>query len=185
MNDDRIIELYWERNESALEVTASKYGRKLYAVAYHILEDAPDAEECENDTYLAAWNAMPPERPHFLLAFLSRITRNLSFKRLRAKSTQKRGGNQALLSLDELIECLPADGGFEEHLRREELSALLTSFLKGLPTVQRRVFICRYWYCESIAEIAKRFGFKESKVKMMLHKNREQLFTYLEKEGAF
>ena len=185
MDDYAIIELYFARDEAAIAETADKYGRYLYTTAYNILSSSEDAEECENDTYLAAWNAMPPERPRLLLAFLSKITRNLSFKRLRAKRAEKRGGNQAVLSLEELAECIPAGGDFNEELERREFAALINRFLLRLPIAERRAFICRYFRCESIAEIAKRLGYKESRVKMMLQKNRKQLFTFLEKEGAF
>ena len=185
MRDVDIIDLYWERDERAIGETARAYGRQCHAIAYRILNDARDADECVNDTYLGAWNAMPPQRPNVLSAFLGKITRNLSLKRWRARSAQKRGAGAVALSLDELSECLADAGGdVVEKLEAEELARLINAYLSSLPGEQRRVFLCRYWHFDSVAEIAVRFGFTESKVKMICKRTRDNLAAYLEKEGV-
>lgn len=185
MTDQRIIELFWDRNELAINETQTKYGHFCYSIAFNILRNKPDAEECENDTYLSVWNTIPPDRPMCFSAFLGKITRNLSLKRLRSCKTQKRGGNEALLSLDELLECIPDHRSFDEMINERYLTELLNAFLRALPDNERRVFICRYWYCESVKEIAQEFGFGESKVKMMLLRTRQKLLTYLTEKGVF
>ena len=186
MEDAEIVGLFWARDESAIEHAQVKYGRYCHAIALRILDDARDAEECVNDTYLGAWNAMPPHRPTVLRAFLGKITRNLSLKRWRARSAEKRGSGVAALSLDELEECLPSSGGDEvgRRLEAEELARVIDGFLADLPRDQRRIFLCRYWHFDSIADIAARFDFTESKVKMTLKRTRERMAVYLEKEGV-
>ena len=185
MHDDEIIALYWQRDERAIEQTKAKYGRHCHGIAQRILGDGRDAEECVNDTYLGAWNAMPPHRPQILPAFLGKITRNLSLKRWRARDAQKRGGGVVAVSLDELGECVPTTGNLPaERLEAAELAQLIDAFLAGLPADQRRVFLCRYWHFDSVHDIAERFGFTESKVKMTLKRTRDGLAAYLEKEGV-
>lgn len=183
VEDARIIQLFWERQESAIEQTRNKYGAYCRSIALRILNNNPDAEECVNDTYLAAWNAMPPQRPNVLSAFLGKITRNLSLKRYRASVAQKRGGGQVALSLDELEECVVGASGADDRLQAEELARLLNRFLACLPAEQRRIFMCRYWHFDSVAEIAARFGCSESKVKMTLKRTRQKLADHLGKEG--
>ena len=182
MDDSRIIELYFARDNSAIKETKTKYGRLLYSVSYNIVRSKEDAEECENDTYMSAWDCIPPNNPQVLSAFLSRITRNLSFKRLKAKNAQKRGGNTQPLPLDELIAAIP-----DRHnaISQLELTEILNTFLRALPTRERQVFICRYWYCDSIKDISRQFGFSQSKVKMMLSRTRQKLLSHLEKEEVF
>lgn len=183
MDDKRIIELYWARNESALIQTKAKYSRYCYRIAHNILQNPEESEEAENDTYLDAWNAMPPHRPSSLSAFLGKITRRIALDMLRRNNAEKRGGGQALLSLDELKECIPSENRIDESLQAAQLATLIDQFLRSLPRVERSVFICRYWHCESIKHIASQFCFTQSKVKTMLHRTRQKLKECLEKEG--
>lgn len=183
MDDGRIIKLFFARDEQALREAKSKYGPYCRSIAYGILRNWQDAEECENDTYLAAWNVIPPQRPKLLAAFLGSITRNLSLKKLRSETALKRGGNAAVLSLEELSDCIPAGNGFEQTLQLQELADKISIFLRRLPETECNVFILRYWYCDTVKQIADRFGFTQSKVKMMLHRLRAELRQYLIKEG--
>ncbi len=182
MDDSRIIELYFSRDNSAISETKQKYGRLLYSVSYNILNSREDAEECESDTYMAAWDQIPPTKPQVLSAFLSRITRNLSFKKLKAQNAQKRGGNDHTLPLDELIATIPDR---KNPITQLELTEILNAFLRELPPRERQVFICHYWYCDPIKDIARQFGFTQSKVKMMLSRTRTKLFAHLEKEEVY
>ena len=183
MDDSEIIELYFQRSEEAVTQTTSKYGKYCYQIAYHILSSREDSEESVNDTYLAAWNTMPPRRPNILSAFLGKLTRYISLDRWKKRSAQKRGGGQVALSLEELEECISGGDDPEKEVDRKELLRYLNRFLDALPETQRRVFVCRYWYLESIPEIAARFGFSESKVTAMLHRLREKLRARLQLEG--
>ncbi len=182
MDDSRIIELYFERDKSAITQTKDKYGKLLYSVSYNILHTREDAEECENDTYMSAWDCIPPNKPQVHSAFLSRITRNLSFKKLRQQTAQKRGGGNATLPLDELANSIPDSANAITQL---ELTEILNAFLRELPTRERQVFICHYWYCDSIKDIARQFGFTQSKVKMMLSRTRKKLLDHLESQEVF
>ena len=184
VDDVTIIELYWQRNEDAIAQTKAVHGAYCRGIALRVLADTRDADECENDTYLGAWNAMPSARPQNLRTFLGKIARNLALKRLRARTAEKRGGGEAALSLDELEECVSAPGSVDEHLEAEELASMLNAFLAGLSADDRRVFMCRYWHFDSVAEIAQRFGFTQSKVKMSLSRTRKKLASYLEEEGV-
>ena len=182
MTDEKIVELYWERSEEAIKETDKQYGRYFHYIAKEILQDEEDAKEIVNDTYLKAWNSIPPERPNPLKAFLGRITRQLSLNRLEQNKAQKRGGGQYLLALDGLAECIPDGSGSEDLASNIDLTDAINRFLRSLPIEQRRVFIKRYWYMSSIKEIAKDFGMRESKVKMMLLRLRKELRMFLEKE---
>ena len=183
MEDTKIVDLYLARDESALRHTAEKYGGRLRGLAERILNDAYAAEECENDTYLAAWNLIPPHEPRgYLFAFLGRITRHLAIDACRRRGAEKRGAPVCELTA-ELEECLPAAGGVEEALNAKALSQAISDFLQGCPEEQRNVFVRRYWYCDPIAAIAKRYGFSQSKVKVMLFRLRGGLKEYLEREG--
>ena len=184
MEDAAIVELYWQREERAIGETKSKYGAYCHAIAKRILNDALDADECENDAYLGAWNAMPPHRPENLGTFMGKITRNLSLKRWRARSAAKRGAGEVALSLDELGECVPSEGDVGQRLEAEELARVINTFLAGLSQDDRRMFVCRYWHFDSVADIAARFDFSASKVKMSLKRTRDKLAIYLEKEGV-
>lgn len=184
VEDARIIELYWARQESAIEHTKAKYGPYCRSIAYRILMSDRDAEECVNDTYLGAWSSMPPHRPTVLSAFLAKITRNISLKRYRARKARKRQGDEVAVSLDELEECLPATGSVEQGMEAQEVARAIDRFLADLPVEQRRMFMCRYFHFESVDGIAQRFSCSSSKVKMSLKRTRDKLATYLEKEGV-
>ncbi len=183
MEDNKIIDLYWQRDESAIEETQKKYDGYCYSIAYHILSNSEDSRECVSDTYLGAWNAMPPARPNVLRTFLGRITRNLALKIVRAYSAAKRGGGEYDLALDEILEMVAAPSNAESHLEEEALGEAINGFLGGLAPDERKVFLCRYWYFDSIEEIAGRFGFGSSKVKMMLKRTRDRLKEHLKSEG--
>ena len=183
MDDQRIVELYWSRAESAILETDKKYGAYLNSISYNILASREDAQECVNDTYHNAWNAMPPTRPSILSTFLGKITRRLSIDRWRRLNAEKRGGGELTLTLDELEDCVSGSGSVENEVERQELKKLLSDFLDTLPVIERRVFLCRYWYMDSIQSIALQFGFSKSKVASMLHRTRAKLRTVLEKEG--
>lgn len=183
MEDHAIVELYFARAEEAISETAAKYGGYCYSIAYNILNDREDSEESVSDTYLAAWNAIPPRRPAILATFLGKITRHLAIDRWRARSAQKRGGGEVILALEELEECADSSRSPEQLLARRELGSLLNRFLESLPETERHVFLCRYWYLYSVAEIASAFGFSQSKTASMLHRTRGKLRKLLEKEG--
>ncbi len=182
MDDRQIVALYWQRNQQAIEETDRRYGRYCYAIAYRILQNREDTEESVNDTYLAAWQSIPPHRPGILSAFLGRITRNLSLKKYREKTAAKRGAGEVALSLTELSECVPAAKTVEQEVELRELADSIDRFLRTLPPSESDVFVCRYWYFDSVKEIAGRFGFTESKVKMQLLRTRRKLLVWLEQE---
>lgn len=183
MDDHQIIELYWKRDESAITETAVKYGRYITGISLQILNNPEDAAECTNDTYHDAWNAMPPHRPSILSAFLGKIVRRISIDRWRRQTAAKRGGGEITLALEELKDCVSGTGNMDLELQRRELSQLINRFLDALPPVERRVFLCRYWYLDSIAAIGDQFGFSQSKTASMLHRTRKKLRALLEKEG--
>ena len=183
MEDREIVELYFRRDEQAIVQTDRKYGPYCYSVAYNVLSDQEDARECVSDTYLAAWNRIPPARPSLLGAFLGKITRHLSIDRWRRTRAFKRGGGQMELALEELKDCVSGAGTLENDLIRRETLGAVNRFLGQLSVVERNVFLCRYWYLESSQEIAEHSGFSQTKVRSMLHRIRGRLDTYLEKEG--
>lgn len=182
MEDARIIDLYWQRSEEAIVQSDVKYGAYCRAIAMQILRAAEDAEECVSDTWLAAWNAMPPQRPAVLRAFLGRLSRNLSINRSLKNTAQKRGGGEVPLALEELKECV-GSGSAEEAAETAELGRLIDRFLRTLPEVECSLFLRRYWYLDSIDAIALRYGLRAGAVKTRLHRTREKLRTYLAKEG--
>ena len=184
MDDQSIVELYWSRSENAISETDVKYGRYLNSISYNILANHEDAQECVNDTYHNAWNTMPPDRPSVLSTFLGKITRRLSIDRWRRLNAEKRGGGELTLALDELENCVSGSGNVENEIERRELAKLFNGFLDTLPVTERRVFLCRYWYMDSVPSIAQQFGFSESKVTSMLHRTRNKLRVLLEKEGC-
>ena len=183
MKDTQILDLYWARDERAIAETQKSYGRYCYSIAFHILEDREDADECTNDTWLRAWNAIPPGRPGRLALFLGTITRNLSLDRWKGRHTMKRGGGEMVLALDELAECVPGRNHTEEAVEAAELERLLNVFLHTLPERDCNVFLRRYWYVEEYGIIADRYGLKLNTVKTILHRTRRKLKDYLEKEG--
>lgn len=183
MEDKQIVELYLQRKEHAIDETAAKYGNYCFSIANNILGNREDAEETVSDTFVGAWNAIPPHCPGNLGTFLGKITRRLSIKRWRANQTLKRGGGEMALALEELAGCIPAEHDMERDMEAAELSRILNRFVRNLPQTERNVFVCRYWYLDSIQAIAKRYGFSQSKVKSMLSRTRKKLQTHLEKEG--
>ena len=183
MEDSKIIDLYWARKEQALSETDAKYGSYCRTIAHNILHNHEDTEECVSDTWLHAWNAMPPQRPGVLSAFLGRITRNLSFDRCKYQQAEKRGGGALPLALDELGECIPARSGVEHELEHRELAAAIDAFLRALPEKECNLFLRRYWCVDTIEDIANSFGFSQSKVKSMLLRTRKKLRRELEQEG--
>lgn len=183
MTDEEIVSLYLSRDESAISQTRDKYGCRLRAVSYNILRDSGASEECENDSYMAAWGAIPPAKPvNCLYAFLARIIRNLSLNRLRDSKRIKRSGELVCLS-DELEELISSPDDTECEVESRELAHLVSGFLRALPEKKRLIFLRRYWYTDSTAELAKRFGMSESNVKTTLCRIRAELKKYLEKEG--
>lgn len=183
MDDEKIVDLYWSRSESAISETAAKYGNYCYSIAYNILTNNEDAEESVSDTYLAAWEAMPPRRPSILATFLSKITRNLSIDRWRSRNRYKRGGGEIILALEELGDCAADGETVEKAYERKQLALVFNRFLETLPETERRIFLCRYWYMDSICDIANYFSFSNSKVTSMLHRTRGKLHAVLKKEG--
>lgn len=182
MDDERIVELYWARSEEAITETAAKYGPYCHYISYNILRSHEDAEECVNDTYVRAWNNMPPRRPNRLATFLGKITRNLSLNRHKTLHAVKRGGDEMALALAELEECV-GGSDVEEAVEERRLTACIDAFLASLSRSKRRVFVRRYWYLSPIEEIAAEYGMSESKVTSMLFRLRKQLRAELEKEG--
>jgi len=183
VDDLQIIDLYWARTEAAISETKKKYGRYCHSIAYRILHNEEDSEECVSDTYLKAWESMPPHRPSALKLFLGKIIRNLSLDRYDQRTAGKRGYGEIPLALEELRECVPAMDTAERVVEDIALAELFDQFLAGLPAEGRRVFVLRYWHLYSIREIAAICGFGESKVKTSLMRNRNQLKQLLEKEG--
>ena len=181
MDDLHIIELYFARDERAIRETDVKYGKLCHGIAYNILKNREDSEECVSDTYMGVWNAVPPTRPQNLMAFVCRIARNLALKRVEAAARQKRS-QATLVSLDELAEILP-DESLASGLTDEGLGKLISDFLRREKADVRVVFIRKYYFFDSIEDIAKRCGFTESKVKNMLYHTRNKLREYLIKEG--
>ena len=182
MEDQGIIALFFMRSEQANEETDKKYGGYCYSIAYNILSNREDSEESVSDTYLAAWNAIPPRRPNFLNAFLAKMTRHISIDRWRKRSAQKRGGGEIILALDELEECEDTHN-VETELAKKELTQVLNAFLSSLPETERNVFLCRYWYLDSIQTISGISGFSQSKVTSMPHRLRGKLRKKLSEEG--
>ncbi len=183
MEDSAIVALYWDRNESALRETSEKYGRYLMKIAWNILADREDSEESVNDTYLHAWNAMPPHRPQVLSTFLGKITRHLSIDIYRKRHSAKRGGSEYALSMDELTDCVPGGGSPEEAIEARELAGSINRFLKELTPEARKLFVCRYYYFDPLADAASSLGMTEGKAKTLLFRTRRKLKEYLEKEG--
>ena len=185
MDDKQIIALYHERSETAILETANKYGHYCSYIAYHILYNEQDSEECVNDTYFRAWQAIPPQCPNQLSVFLGKITRNLALDKYRYYNREKRGNGQMALILDELQECVSASNHTEQVVEEKMLVEVLNRFLRELPKEKRMIFLRRYWYMSSIKEIAKDYELSEGKVKMTLFRIRNKLKQVLEKEGIY
>ena len=182
MEDDGIIELYWERKENAIKETALKYGKLCTYIARNILSSYEDSEECVNDTYFAVWNAIPKERPNRFSAFISRITRNLALKKYEYISAAKRNP-AAITSLEELEDCISGVDSVESEVEKRRIESTIDKFLWRQSEEKRNIFIRRYWYFDSIENICKSTGFTQSKIKSMLYQMRKELRKYLESEG--
>lgn len=183
MLDTEILDLYWQRDESAILETDRKYGPYCRAIALGILHAPEDAEECLNDTWLRAWNAIPPQRPRRLRPFLAKITRNLSFDRYKARHAQKRGQGELPLILEELESCIPPGPSPEDRVLEKELESAIDRFVRSLPVKACNVFVRRYFFAESVSEIAKRYRMTENNVTVTLSRTRRQLRQHLEQEG--
>ncbi len=183
MDDKSIVRLFLQRSESAISETAKKFGRYCFKIAYNILANHEDAEECVNDTYNTAWNSIPPSEPPVLSVFLGRITRQAAIDKFRYRNAEKRGGGEMPLVLDELHECIPDITDTECELEKNRLAEVMKAFITSLPSTEKKIFLCRYWYMKSISEIAMQFDFSQSKVKSMLFRTRNKLRQKLIKEG--
>lgn len=183
MNDEMIVNLFLQRNENAISQTQSLYGKKLNRLSYNIVRNISDAEECENDTYLSAWNNIPPKSPKtYFFPFLAKITRNLSINLYNKNHTQKRYANVVELT-KEMEECIPSPSDEICKITDNELAKTISSFLNSLIKLERDVFVTRYWYSMSIKEVSSAFGISESKTKSMLMRTRNKLKQYFESEG--
>ena len=183
MEDKQIIDLYWERNEAAIAETDRAYGGKLYTLAGGIVRNRQDAEESVSDTYMKAWETIPPQHPQYFFAYLAKICRNFAFGKLDWKNAEKRKAEVVALS-QEMESCIP-DTNREEEREGKEIGLALNRFLTTLTLENRLLFLRRYWYCESIAQIAQRYHMREGTVKTRLHRIRAQLKLHLEKEGIY
>ena len=185
MDDTAIVDLYWQRSNEAISETDKKYGRYCHTIAYAICNDNEDAEECVNDTWFRAWNAMPTDRPKVLATFLGRITRNLAISLFRTKNRVKRGGGELPLALEELDDCIPSDLDVSRSYEIKEFQQAIGSFVSALSEDEQKVFVARYWYLTPVKEIAKRLSFSESKTKSILFRLRNALREYLKEEGLW
>ena len=183
MKDKAIIELYWQRDEEAIEQTKAQYGSYCYSIAENILHSHEDSEECVSDTYLRAWNAMPPQWPEKLKLFLGRITRNLAIDRYKHNRAAKRNSGETELILDELSECISSGENVESTMETKEIAAIISAFLRTLPQRDRTVFVRRYFFAESAEVIGKRFTLSPGNVGVILSRVRTKLRKHLEKEG--
>jgi RNA polymerase sigma-70 factor (ECF subfamily) len=183
MQDDMIVDLYWKRDESAIRETENKYGRYLTKIAYNVLSNSEDSKESVNDTYLKAWNSMPPHKPSVLSTYLAKITRQLSIDIFRTRNRKKRQASEYALSLSELEDCVSDNATTEQSVHLHLLAEAINSYLYSLSKEARNTFVGRYYYMDSIKEVAAYYGISASKVKSMLYRTRQGLKTYLDQEG--
>lgn len=183
MTDEKIIDLFFHRDEQAIQMSMDTYDTYCRSVAAGILSDPADIDEAVSDTYLAVWDAIPPHRPKCLRLFFGRIVRNRSVSILRKNTASRRGGKQVQVALDELSQCISTLGSPEQETEARELGKAISCFLRTQPSVQRQVFLRRYFYLEDIPDIADRYGLREANVRMMLSRTRQKLQKYLEREG--
>ena len=183
MQDSEIVRLYFDRDQQAITCTDQKYGKYCHAIAWNILASREDSEECVNDAYLDTWNAIPPTRPFSLKAFVGRITRNRALNRYELQNAAKRGNGETALCLDELAECVSGEDELAQREDYRNLVECINGFLAEQSHEQRVIFVRRYWYGKSTADIAAEYGLGESKVKVTLSRLRKKLRTHLEKEG--
>lgn len=183
MEDHEIINLYYDRAQQAITETSGKYNAYCMHIARAILGDEEDAKECVNDTWLKAWNTIPPQKPKHLAAYLGRITRNASIDRMRTRTRKQRGGHETELVLEELQDCIAHSTNVEREIEGRELTAAINVFLGTLSAFDRNVFVCRYWYLDPVRDIAKATHASESRIKSILFRLRKKLRVYLEEEG--
>lgn len=185
MDDKVILDLYFARNEEAITETERKYGCYCYSVANRILNSNEDSEETVSDTFLQAWNSIPPHRPNFLKLFLAKITRNLAFSRWRKQTAEKRGGGETELVLEELAGCIPGTERIDDQLNAKELAKAIRLFLGTLPEREQDIFHQRYFFVDDTDTIADRYGIRRTHVNLILSRTRAQLKTYLTQEGYY
>ena len=183
MEDNLIVDLYWTRSENAIAETSAKYGRYCYFIAYNILTNIEDANEAVNDTWLGAWNSIPPHRPSVLSTFLGKITRRVSINKWDERNAKKRGTGEIAIALDELSDCVPSSQNVERAIELKELTRAINAFLAQLSETERDIFVCRYWFMHSIKEITSAFKISESNAKTSLFRTRKKLYSHLQKEG--
>lgn len=183
IEDEKIIDLFFNRSEKAIQELDIKYGKVCHKLSYNILNNKQDAEECVNDAYLGAWNSMPPHRPSILSTFLGKIVRNLSFNRYKHNTADKRGGGELPVVLEELSDLVSGKDEVEQAFDQKELTKAIDTFLDSLSPEKRSIFISRYWYTDSISEIAVRYGMNDGAVSMTLNRLRLKLHNYLLERG--
>lgn len=183
MDDSEIVKLFLERDEKALYEVSAKYRRYCFSIAQNIAGSEEDAEECVNDTLMRVWDMIPPHKPEKLSTFLGKIVRNIAIDRQRMALSDKRGGGEADMAFDELAEILPDGGDLEGDAERRELLSEINAFLGKLSETKRNIFMCRYWYCDSIGKIAREYGMSENNVSVTLNRTRKKLKEYLKKRG--
>lgn len=183
MEDHQLIEMYWKRDPNAIEETQLRYGAYCFAIADNILKNMQDSEECVSDTWYQTWNAIPPQRPHYFRIFLGKITRNLAFNRYAARNAAKRGGGELTLVLEELAECIADESDVEDTYLAKALGQSIREFVRKLPEKEGNLFIRRYFYTESVAVIARRYGLTSNHVMVTLSRTRKKLKEHLKKEG--
>lgn len=183
MEDEKILALYGQRDETAVAMTARKYGSYCQSIAARCLSSREDQEECVSDVWMRAWNTIPPQRPRNLRLYLGAIARNLAFSRFRSLSAEKRGGAAVELALEELGECVPAPGTPEENVESKALGEAINRFLSGLDQRERGIFLRRYYFTETAGEIAERYRLKQGNVQTILSRTRNKLRVFLSKEG--
>lgn len=183
MEDNKIIELYWQRDETAINKTEEKYGNYLTKIAFNILSDAEDSKECVNDAFYYAWKSIPPNKPEKLAFYLGRITRNLAINKLREKNAVMRKSDRYAVSLSELDECVPSENFLDEKIDEQSLAELIGKYLNTVSDEARICFVRKYFNLDSIKDIASLYNMSESKIKSMLHRTRKGLKKFLEKEG--
>ena len=183
MNDEQIIQMFFTRNEDAIRQTDGRYGAKLTRLSENIVGSREDAQECVNDTWLKAWNTIPPQKPQHLAAYLGRLTRNASIDCMRTRTRKQRGGHETELVLEELQDCIAHSANVEREIEGRELTAAINAFLGTLSAFDRNVFVCRYWYLDPVRDIAKAAHASESRIKSILFRLRKKLRKYLTEEG--
>lgn len=185
LSDDQIIELYWQREEKAISETENKYGKYLYTIAYNIVHNRSDCEECLNDTYLGTWNSIPPAKPCAFRAFLSRIMRNIAVDKYRKASASRRIPSELVVSMEELDECMICDNSYDEEQAVADIVRVLNEYLRNASDRDSLVFICRYYYSDKISQIARMLKVSERTIQRELARIREELRERLAKEGIY